>query len=126
MKQPSKKLIAEWDKKLARAGFVDAEDRNNGLLTRWDDQYYHRRYTPEAFAAKQTYFQLCTDFLNTGKFESQLDKRVWQMHCEGLTRREIAKAVKKNHVSVHYIVIKYEQEAGIKPYDSAKTGKSKR
>ena len=126
MKQPSKKLIQQWDKKLAKAGFEDAESRETGLLHRWDDMYYRRRYTEQTFAAKQRYYQLCTNFLNDGHFESELDKRVWTLHSEGLSRREIAKKVRKNFVTVHYIVVKYEQEAGIKPYDSTKTGKSKR
>lgn len=126
MKQPSKKLIAAWDRKLKAAGFVDAESRDTELLHRWDDMYYRRRYTQQTFEAKQRYYQLCTEYLNSGTFDSLLDQKIWSLHSDGLSRRDIAKKIRKNFVTVHYTVVKYEQRAGIKPYDSAKTGKPKR
>ena len=76
MKKPSKKLIDAWDKKLAKAGFVDAEDRANGLLKRWDSSYYQRRYTPQTFQAKARYYELATIFYNDGFFENGREKEI--------------------------------------------------
>lgn len=114
MKQPTKKLIEAWDRKLAKAGFDDAEDRKTGLLHRWDDSYYRRRYTPEAFAAKQRYYELCQERLLKGDFASPLHQQVWQLHCEGLSHREIAKKLKTNKDRSHEIVLQILQEAGIR------------
>lgn len=93
-------------KRLASSGFEEIEDLNSPLqmLKRWDNTYFQNRMTPEQFKAKQLYFQNCSFFLSTHTFISKRDKRVWAMHSEGYSLREIAKKIKYNKDLVKPIV----------------------
>lgn len=95
------KLQAEWDKKLADSGFVDVEDRraSGDLLKAWHGKYFQVRYTPDQFVAKREYYELATSFLNEFFFSEETlgyfgiidqDKRVWSLHADGKSIREIA------------------------------------
>lgn len=114
MRKPSKKLIETWDKKLAKAGHVEIEDRDTGMLKTWSDHYFRRRYSPEAFAAKQRYYELCTDWLNDGFFDTGTEKEIWDMHSNGLTLVEIAAKVKMSKTKVNEIIFKIRKQAGIR------------
>lgn len=120
MKKPNKKLLDTWDKKLAKAGFVDAEARGTGLLKRWDSAYYQNRYTPMEFLAKERYYSLARQHLEEGYFENGTHKLIWQLHTDGLTYREIAAKLKKtvkgtiNKDIVNEVVVRCRKEAGIR------------
>jgi hypothetical protein len=89
------RLTAIWNKKLKRSGFVDAED-HLGRLKVYDSFYFQATYSSTAFKAKERYFQLAQDLLNTHQFRSKRQKAIWALHCEGRSQEIIAK---KHHIS---------------------------
>jgi hypothetical protein len=117
VKKPTKKLQQLWDRKLAKAGFEDAEDRDNGMLKKWHDPYWRLRFTPESFEERRRYFELATDWLNNGTFETGRHKTAWAHHCEGLSYRDIAKLMKTNYDVIMALVQRCQREAGLRPHD---------
>lgn len=82
-----------WYKKLKQSGFEDIEsDENN--LKEWSSKFA-RKKSLESMIAKQTYYNLATQFLNIFAFETELEKVVWTYHTEGISVRNIAKTLKK-------------------------------
>lgn len=95
------KLRDEWYAKLRKEGFNDIEDVNspNEFLKRHDDHWFRTRFkTPMQFSAKQEYFYRAAHLLHTHTFETQLEKAIWDLHCQGYSYREIASMVTKEKV----------------------------
>lgn len=115
MKKPTKALIAQWDRKLAKAGFVDVEQRDSEeRLKAWHDSYFRCRYTPESFEAKRKYFELATNWLAEGTFETGQHKRAWKLHAQGLSYREIGKRLKLDKMVIQVMIQRCQHESGIK------------
>ncbi len=97
VRKPPKALQDEWDRILKASGFEDIEDRNspNEMLKTWHSSHFARRYNPETFEAKKVYFDDATEFLNTYKFKTRLERTIWELHTEGRSLREIAKETGK-------------------------------
>lgn len=118
MRKPTKALIAQWDRKLAKAGFVDAEERDsNENMKRWHDFYFRRRYTAETFEAKQRYFELATDWLNSGTFENGTAKKAWSMHAEGLSYREIGAKLGFSKDKAQIVIQQCQRDSGLRKLD---------
>lgn len=107
-----KALEQKWYKKLAESGFVDAEDtsREDMPLKAWHDQYFRRRYNVTTFAAKQSYYQRCQDFSHSYNFTDLHEKRVWDLHCEGVSVREIGKKLRCGKDEAHEIIFRLRKE----------------
>lgn len=88
--KPSKKLIAEWNKKLRDDGFKDIESpiakRIHSKDSTW---YFESQWDATTFARIQRYYQLAGRHLHTYKWDSIKDKTVWRLHADGYTVREI-------------------------------------
>lgn len=97
--RPSKQLLSLWDKRLRDSGFQDAE--KNGELIQWDSHYFHARYTPDEFQAKQEYYQWAEALTHTHPFKSETDRHIWKLHAEGMSVREIARKLKARGVQTH-------------------------
>lgn len=84
----SKKLQNEWDKKLKESGFRDIEppSEKNGFL--------HKQIL-NLHTADITHFRACRDYLNSGKFESERDRYLFELYSDGLSYREIEKALRE-------------------------------
>lgn len=104
-----KKLQADWDAKLKESGFEDAETRDGNLKT-WHKYDVLDRFSREDGETKMEYFAAAGRFLHDYQFESLSERTVWQLHCEGLSIRQILKAIKDSKVKskwkVHQIVQK--------------------
>lgn len=116
MKKPTKKLQDQWNRKLAKAGFVDAENRENGMLKKWHSFYYQARFTPESFEERRRYFELATAWLNDGTFETGRHKTAWAHHCEGLSYREIAKLMKTNYDVIMALINRCQSDCGLRDH----------
>lgn len=112
MKKPSKELTAKWYKKLEKSGFVDIEDVNSDkeFLKKWDSQYFKRRYTPETFYAKQAYYQNAQDVLAEYKFNNAVDKKLYEMHANGLSHADIAKKTGYSKSAVQKVLFRLRRE----------------
>lgn len=110
MKQPSKALVAKWYAKAKKAGFDDIEQNDEReRLKKWHSGYLQSRYTPAAYEAKEQYFRLASHLLEHGAFDNKRHKRIWGMHADGATIKEIAKAVKTNETAVYQVIVQYRK-----------------
>lgn len=102
-------LQKTWYDKLKANGFEDAESSerhlkfwNTGRLANHDHHVLDNA---------REYYILAEHFLNDHKFDSELQKVIWEYHANGMSARDIAKilnkvkATKTNRTSV-WIIIK--------------------
>lgn len=111
--QELKKLQDKWYKKLAKAGFEDIEDINspNEFLKEWHGSWFRSRGHASRFTAKESYFYQAGHFLTNHEFKNEQEKKVWKLHSEGLSLREIAKAMRwKSHFNVNLIIKRLREE----------------
>lgn len=110
MSNQSKEFLAlrdEWYKKLKDTGFSDIEQNDDnpgkvgGNLKHWDSTVFSKgnHSAPGVFADRQRYFELAGHFLHEHKFTESSEKRVWELHSQGLSIREIARAIKKKSLA---------------------------
>ena len=91
-------LKDKWYDKLKAEGFNDIEsDENN--LKEWDTSIFSR-YDQNTIGAKEEYFRLAGQFLNSHKFEDAREKLIWELHAEGLSFNDIAKKLKSKRYKV--------------------------
>lgn len=104
--QKFKQLQKTWYQKLKEDGFEDIEDTTNdkGHLFTWHSAYFHSRYTPDAYAAKQDYYRLADAFNSRYEFESEQQKDIWHLHAEGQSLRNIATTLNISVYHVHKVV----------------------
>jgi hypothetical protein len=108
MKRPSKALIQKWYAKAKKAGFQDCEQNDEReRLTKWHSTYLQSRFTPEQYAAKESYYHLAADYLEHGTFETGKHKKIWGLHTEGLTITEIAKRCRATRTAVYEVISLY-------------------
>lgn len=99
-----KDLQQKWDDKLKESGFKDAESRTKTgqvFLTDWHSFHFHKRYDPDYFQSKKKYYENAQDFYNHNTFDTEMHKRIWELHLEGLGVRVIAKRLNLKVWRVH-------------------------
>jgi hypothetical protein len=115
--QNYQKLKKVWYKKLLKSGFVDIETKSGHLKggsSNW--KFNSKHESAYSQSAKQEYYYLANELLNTHTFDSDLHKAIWAYHAEGISVRDIANILKKlpikksfnNYTSVWLIVKKYK------------------
>lgn len=89
-----KALQAKWTKRLRDSGFEDIEESDGNLI---DEDRLSRRlkWSPERIASDAEYYRLATQYLNVGTFKNKKERRIWELHSEGLSIRAISKQVRR-------------------------------
>lgn len=90
-----KRLQATWYRKLKDGGFVDIEDANKDRLKSWTATKIGISRDRENWdTAVQTsqYFHAAQTVLHDFPFKSNRDRKIWTLHCQGLSTRQIANA----------------------------------
>lgn len=87
-----KSLQKIWYDKLKKSGFTDIEHGdtiNCGVprSAKWED--------PIVRQSTQDYYGMAYQFLHSHKFDSELEKVIWEYHAEGLSIRDIVKVLNK-------------------------------
>lgn len=100
------KLKKIWDKKLAKSGFEDAEAENGTLKRHHGYDFRRKRRTAMQMAHQATYYHRAQDMLNWYTFDTSTEKKLWAMHAEGATCREIATALKTNRDKVNKTIMR--------------------
>ncbi len=100
-KQLLKEAQDEWYKKLKKSGFDDIE-QDEDRLKKWASSSFKgkingaRHNEKQAFTdAKEEYYRRAGHFLYDHEFASAFQRRIWELHAEGKSLREISKAVRK-------------------------------
>jgi DNA-binding CsgD family transcriptional regulator len=90
-------LKKQWYSILKESGFEDIESPN-GMLK-------HNRHAPRTDSGSKlcqplvyeittAYFSRASEYLHNGTFLSDVEKTIWELHCEGYSLRETAKELK--------------------------------
>lgn len=107
-----KKLRQEWYAKLKAEGFNDIETLAGDLkeFSTSGSRNIKKVLTQSGgWQFKQEYYRLASKFLNEYKFNTKLDSIIWEYHTNGISVRNIAKAlieinVKTNRTDVWKVV----------------------
>jgi hypothetical protein len=89
------KLKAVWYKKLADTGFVDVETDEWNLKNTFDSSRFTRKKSLDTYKQKAEYYYMTDHFLNTHAFENELEKVIWEYHCNAVSTRDIADTLTK-------------------------------
>ncbi len=103
-----KRLEQTWYDKLKSEGFVDIEntkDRDR-RLREWDFNFFRNKFVAVKYETTLAYYNQGRQILTTYSFKTEMHKRIWELHIEGRSERQIAVtldgAYKKS--MVHYII----------------------
>ncbi len=103
MDQNLKTLQAHWYRILKEQGFEDIEDTSSPkeFLKTWHSTWFKTHSSPESFKEKHRYYQARTYFATAYTFKDNKEERIWFLHSEGFSYREIAKqtSTKKDAVA---------------------------
>lgn len=109
-----KKLAELWNKKLEDSGHEEIEDftlaepplkRNEASLFKSIDPTYYNTTV--------LYYAKARDLLNTFDFKTELHRQIWELHSEGVSVREIARALNQKKVkrsTVHNVLKQLKRE----------------
>jgi hypothetical protein len=109
-----KKLFDKWNKKLVESGHDEIEDFSlpEPPLKSWDN-FKFKKPSPEQFDAKQSYFQSARTLLEIYEFESEIHRKIWELHSEGFSIRQIVTKINKKKFkrdSIHNIILHIKKE----------------
>lgn len=107
----SKSYKALQDKWYKKAGFEVEFSEFYEVKT--PGRYIYDEYGHERFLAKERYYQLAGQFLYDYSFKTQIQKKIWELHSEGITIRQIAEILRLSKSVIHRN-IKYLKEQMIK------------
>lgn len=87
MTSPSfKKLQKQWYKKLKDEGFKDIENVGYYMTSAIN----LRAVATKDREAIQEYYSNATSVLYETQFDTEKEKKIWELHCEGLSLRKVA------------------------------------
>lgn len=82
-----------WYKKLKDEGFQDVEQDEYNLKV-WSTAFTRKSFL-KSWREKESYYYMATSFLNDYKFETELDKVIWEYHVNALSVRDIADTLRR-------------------------------
>lgn len=93
-----KKLAVDWDKKLKASG-LDNIEQLDGNLKSWASHYFKSKFKTSDDVifqeAKIEYYRRARQFLHEYLFTDIRTKRIWELHSEGISFRDIIVELKK-------------------------------
>lgn len=109
-----KKLQDKEYKKLKESGFEDIEDMRlpEPPLKKWHNLVF-RKLDLNKIEDATTYFEAARKLLLTYKFESVTHKQIWELHSEGLSYRQIERAINKKGFKkrmIHEYIVHVKRE----------------
>jgi hypothetical protein len=87
-----------WYKKLKDSGFEDVEKDEENLI-KYSSRFFNCRVGGSPFnkessqsfyEAKEEYYRIAGHFLHDNKFKDEFEKKVWDLHSQGISFRDIA------------------------------------
>lgn len=95
-----KTLQREWYSRLRAEGFNDIEKNSlpEPSLRRWDSQWFKFFYSGDYIQEKQDYYYYGFQFLHAHTFKNHVEHRIWQLHIEGQSCRDISCLLEKEGV----------------------------
>lgn len=107
MTSPSfRKLQKQWYKKLKEEGFKDIE--TVGFYMR--SAINLRAVATKDREAIQEYYSNATSVLYETEFDNEKDKKIWELHCEGLSVRKVASKYGVSKTTAQTIINKIQRK----------------
>jgi hypothetical protein len=96
-----KDLQKVWYRKLKESGFQDIERENDpDSLKIASINVIGRPVRGRRLLSREVYFQLAGVFYHHHEFKDEDEKRIWELHAEGLSHREITATLKARYGGV--------------------------
>jgi hypothetical protein len=91
-----KQLQDKYYERLAEDGFSDIEDTSSDarLLKSWHS-FKFQGVDPINAEAIRDYYMAAEAVLHLRKFKNSTERRIWELHCEGLTSEQIEHKIRK-------------------------------
>lgn len=86
-------LEAKWEAILESEGLGNIEHRESSRLRKYDS-FYFKKFSKEEFKERELYYRLARELVYKDVFNSARDRRIWELHAEGLVDKEIMAKVK--------------------------------
>lgn len=107
-----KTLNAKWHRKLERSGFEDIEEFDS-LEEERLKSHHNMKFFPVfnsgEFLDRQRYYELAGQLVYSYPFKSEIDKRVWELHSQGVTERGIPKKVACSYAYARKVIKEVKQ-----------------
>lgn len=113
-----KKLFKKWNNILEETGHNEIENfaLPDPPLMQWESQRWSR--TDDLLnTQKQQYYEMAEIILETFEFKNKTHRRIWALHCTGISGRRIAKLINRKGYrmrSVYSIIVAIEIKSGLK------------
>lgn len=89
-----------WDEKLKESGFKDIEYKSGSIASGVPSSLRGATSNLRAkVESTEEYYRMTYHFLNDHKFESELEKVIWEYYTNGLSYRSISKILRTAGVS---------------------------
>ena len=116
---PPTKLRREWTAKLAAAGFEDLESSRDpdgplsdrGNLHPVEHTQAEERRLVERMEDGSDYQAWARDILHRGRWRNATERRIWELHCDGMGDRGIAAALTVNRHRVQAVISNIKAKA---------------
>lgn len=96
-----KRLQKKWYSKLEDLGFDEIEDTDSPreFLKSWHNHHF-QNIDPLVIEFNKEYYDQARSALHTYRFETKKEEKIWELHADGLSLREIAAKLKiKIHIA---------------------------
>ena len=113
-----KNLFQQWNKILEQDGLKEIEnfDLEVPVLKTWHNLKW-KNLNSDRLCELKHYYELASELLQTFEFKNKFHKRIWELHCDGLSVRKIARQINRKDFGktvVHEIIILISQKSGLK------------
>lgn len=93
-----------WYKKLKDEGFEDIE-RDPDTLKCYDSSHFLETKTKRRRDRVEPYYKLADLFLSEHKFDTEIERVIWEYHSNGLSVRKITDTLKRVKVKTNYTTV---------------------
>lgn len=100
-----KKLQTKWYAKLKKEGFKDVE-QPDGNLKVWHSYFFKVHHNETVYQAKEDYYRKAGHFLHEHIFQDSREKLIWTLHTDGISVRNIVKALHKKRYTAYFDLVR--------------------
>jgi hypothetical protein len=118
-------LLAKWEEKLKKSGFVGIEKTVNGKRVLMTEKNPYKSshgvaISSEVADSKAEYYRQLGQKLEAYTFDNMTDLYIMTAHSNGVTISNIAATVNKNRKTVRFVIQKYITLWGIRNWTRSK------
>lgn len=99
-----RELQKKYYEKLKDEGFSDIENVERDMLNQWHSQYFQIRHRPSAYREISDYYRAANSMLSQYSFQSEIDKRIWELHTTGQAIRKISAELGQTNPYVYSVI----------------------